>query len=443
MVELLSPAGDINSMYAAFAGGADAVYAGADEFSARAYSANFDTAGMVAAIDYAHILGKKLYLTLNILMKEKELERLNEFIEPFYRAGLDGCIVQDLGAAGILLKNFPRMEVHGSTQLSIANVYGARYCEKKGMTRVVTARELSLEEIKNIRKNSGIEIEVFIHGAMCYSYSGFCLFSSFLGGRSGNRGRCAGPCRQPYRTGKGREEYLLSMKDMCTLDILPGIIEAGVSSLKIEGRMKAPEYVYAVTSMYRKYIDRYYSGNYEGKGTDLSYVNQSDRNYTNQSEARLSYVNSSDLDTLVNLYSRGGLSHGYYEKHNGTDMVTYEKGAYKTDYADTFIPKPPKAGIRGECLLRAGEPALLSVSLGRKHITQQGGIVQVARSRAMSAKDVEDRLKKTGETEFEFLELKVNIEGDVFIPNGAINELKRETINKLKKELLSEYRRSL
>ncbi len=419
MAELLSPAGDINSMYAAFAGGADAVYAGADEFSARAYSANFDTEGMIKAIDYAHLLGKKLYLTFNILLKEKELERVHLFLEPFYRAGLDGCIVQDLGAVSLIRRDFPGMEVHGSTQLSVANVYGAKFCESQGMKRVVTARELSLKEIRNIRENTDIELEAFIHGAMCYSYSGYCLFSSFLGGRSGNRGRCAGPCRQPYRAGKAEERYLLSMKDMCTLDILPGILEAGVASLKIEGRMKAPEYVYGVTAIYRKYLDQYYR------------------------DPEKYYVNPKDLDKLVNLYSRGGLSHGYYEKHNGADMVTYEKGAYKTGYEKTVVPKPLKVRLSGECVLREGEPVVLKVISGKAGVTVTGDIVQRAKKTAMNPKDIEERLRKTGDTDFEFEELKVVTEGEIFIPNGALNALRRETLNKMKEELLSVYRRSL
>ena len=421
MVELLSPAGDLNSMYAAFAGGADAVYAGADEFSARAYSANFDTSGLVAAIDYAHLLGKRLYLTFNILLKENEIRRIHEFIEPFYKAGLDGCIVQDMGAVSILTRDFPNMEVHGSTQLSIANVYGAKYCERKGMKRVVTARELSLKEIGNIRENSEIELEVFIHGAMCYAYSGYCLFSSFLGGRSGNRGRCAGPCRQPYRTGngKGKEEYLLSMKDMCTLDILPQILRAGVSSLKIEGRMKAPDYVYGVTSIYRKYLDRFYSapGEY--------------------------YVNQNDLDRLVGLYSRGGLSHGYYEKHNGADMVTYEKGAYKTEYGEDKVPKPLKIKLSGECVLREGEPASLRVSRGEKEVTVRGETVQRARTRALEPHEIESRLRKSGDTEFEFETMRIVSDEDIFIPNGALNSLRREALKRIKEELLSDYRRTV
>lgn len=419
MVELLSPAGDLDSMYAAFAAGADAVYAGANEFSARAYSANFDAGGMTAAIDYAHLIGKKLYLTLNTLIKEDELKRIADFVSPFYKAGLDGCIVQDMGVVAILREKFPGMEIHGSTQLSIANKYGAEYCKSKGMTRVVTARELSLDEIKNIRDNVDIEIEAFIHGAMCYSYSGLCLFSSFLGGRSGNRGRCAGPCRQPYTAGGRKDKYLLSMKDMCTLDILPEIIGAGVGSLKIEGRMKAPEYVYAVTKIYRKYLDLYYkeSGEY--------------------------YVNREELNDLVNLYSRGGLSHGYYERHNGSEMITYEKGAYRTEFNEIKIPKAPVVSLKGHCDLSVGKPVRLTVRAGEKEISVDGDTVQRAVSRPLSKDEIAGRLNKTGDTHFKFDELSVEADGDVFLPVGAINALRRRALEYINEELLSEYRRAV
>ena len=260
-IEILSPAGSYESMKAAIAAGADAVYIGGSRFGARAYADNLTEEQLLEAIDYVHLHGRKIYLTVNTLLKEKELrESFYEYLRPYYERGLDAVIVQDIGVLQFVKEHFPDLPIHASTQMTITNALGARFLEEQGVERVVTARELQLEEIKNIREKTDVEIESFVHGALCYCYSGQCLYSSMLGGRSGNRGQCAQPCRLPYKVNGSKESsYVLSLKDICTLEYIPELVEAGIDSFKIEGRMKKPEYVALVTAMYRKYSVLYRS----------------------------------------------------------------------------------------------------------------------------------------------------------------------------------------
>ena len=288
-VELLAPAGDMACFKAAVNAGADAIYLGGEEYGARAYASNFTTEELCEAICYAHLFDVKVYLTVNTLVKERELSGLCDFIRPFYEVGLDGVIIQDFGVLQTLKSNFPGLELHGSTQMCVTGKYGAELLKEYGVSRVVPAREVSLDEMKEI-KATGIEVEAFIHGAMCYCYSGQCLFSSFLGGRSGNRGRCAGPCRLPYTAFGQKEIYPLSLKDMCTLPILHELLDADIDSFKIEGRMKNPYYVAGVTAIYRKYIDLYYETKQNGKKYK---------------------VDQKDLDMLRKLYVRTELETGY------------------------------------------------------------------------------------------------------------------------------------
>lgn len=305
MCELLAPAGSYESILAAVNAGADAVYAGGRLFGARAYADNPDEEQLIRGIEYCHLHGRKLYLTVNTLLKEHELESvLYSYLLPYYENGVDGLIVQDFGVMRFVRECFPGLPVHASTQMTVTGPEGARLLKEEGVTRVVVARELSLEEIRAVTEESGIEVEAFVHGAMCYSYSGRCLFSSLLGGRSGNRGRCAQPCRLPYRVGnvqsrQGETAFHFSMKDMCALDLLPELLDAGIASLKIEGRMKRPEYTAGVVSVYRKYMDRCGTSGKE--------------NYC---------VEDEDINILLDLYNRGGFSKGYYQVHNGRDMMS-------------------------------------------------------------------------------------------------------------------------
>lgn len=302
-VELLAPAGNYEAFLGALNAGADAVYLGGERFGARAYADNFDEEQILRALHVAHFYGKKIYLTVNTLLKERELAELSAYLSPFYEAGLDGVIVQDFGVFCHIREQFPGLPLHVSTQMAVTGARGAAFLKEQGAVRIVPARELSLDEIRDL-KETGVEVECFIHGAMCYCYSGQCLFSSILGGRSGNRGRCAQPCRLPYEMYDGAERFLmkgypLSLKDMCTLEYLPKLLSAGIDSFKIEGRMKRPEYAAGVTAIYRKYIDRYYR---EG--------------------AERYQVDSADMDRLRGLYIRSEIQTGYYERHNGKEMIT-------------------------------------------------------------------------------------------------------------------------
>lgn len=313
-VELLSPVGEWNSLVSAVQNGANAVYFGADEFNARMNSKNFNKEELKKAIEYAKLRNVKTNLTLNILIKNNEFSKAMELVEYAYTCGIDAIIVQDLGLAKEIIKTFPDLEVHSSTQMTVYNLEGAKKIQEMGFKRCVLARELSVEEIKHICKNVDIEIEVFIHGALCICYSGQCLMSSIIGGRSGNRGKCAGTCRLPYTLLNNKNEvdkgYLLSSKDVCTLDILPELIQAGVKSFKIEGRMKSPEYVGIVTSIYRKYID----------------LANSNKPYIVQEE---------DKEKLMQIFNRGGFSTGYLKGKLGKEMM-YK---YKPNHMGIYIGK--------------------------------------------------------------------------------------------------------
>ena len=305
--EILAPAGTVEAMRAAVNAGCDAVYLGGTLFGARAYAGNFDEPALLQTLDFCHLFGVKVYMTVNTLLKESEISGLRSFMDPYYRAGLDGVIVQDAGVIRVLRDSFPDLPLHGSTQMSICSVYGAQFLKDQGLKRVVPARELTLEEILAIRSQVDIEIETFVHGAMCYAYSGKCLFSSFLGGRSGNRGRCAQPCRQCYDMPAEKLQpagpYRMSMKDMCTLGILPQLIDAGIHSFKIEGRMKNPSYVAATVNAYRVARDRYLSLKQRGSSwQDLP------------EDCRKNYLSlAEDLTAeMQDIYNRGGFHTGYY-----------------------------------------------------------------------------------------------------------------------------------
>lgn len=313
--ELLAPCGDWDSLTAAVENGADAVYMGGKLFSARQFASNFDKDGIREAALYAHARNVNLYLTMNTLVSDGEMKKALEFLEQAYVAGIDGIIVQDIGFAGLIKKTFPDLPMHASTQMTIYNLEGIRILENLGFKRAVLARELSLDEISHISGNSDLEIEVFVHGALCVSYSGQCLMSSIIGGRSGNRGKCAQPCRLPYRVigkdtdGKEHEtknkSYIMSPKDLCAVNLLNAITASGVKSLKIEGRMKSAEYVATVVRIYRKYLDRIE----EGTG-----INKRD-----------SEIEERDLKELTQIFNRGGFSEGYLNGKTGRDMISYEK----------------------------------------------------------------------------------------------------------------------
>lgn len=438
--ELLSPAGSYEGLRAALAAGADAVYIGGEMFGARAYADNPVRDELLEAIDYTHLHGKKIYLTVNTLLKNRELEgQLYDYLAPYYEQGLDAVIVQDFGVLSFVRKEFPGMEIHASTQMAVTGPEGVGILKEAGVSRVVPARELSLEEISRIHRETGMELETFIHGALCYCYSGMCLFSSMLGGRSGNRGRCAQPCRLPYgvfeegrKSGRKGETYPLSPKDMCTIELLPDILEAGVYSLKIEGRMKKPEYTAGVTRIYRKYLDMY-EDNPQGY--------QADRD---------------DMQELMELYQRDGFSEGYYRHHNGAGMIAIqnqkeqenrEKGIRKRNeelfsrLKSQYIDKKLKEKVYGNVILFCGSPAILDMEYGDIHIQVMGDTVQEAKNQPLSAQRVKEQMEKTGNTPFVFGELDIQTDELGFLPMQSLNTLRREGLNRLREACLLPYRR--
>ncbi len=320
--EILAPAGTPAALSAAIRAGADAVYLGGSLFSARAFAGNFNQEELLKAIEDCHLFDVKLYMTVNTLMKEKEMSGLVSYMKPFYQAGLDGVIVQDVGCAKVLQDAFPDLSLHASTQMSISSAYGAALLKAQGFKRVVPARELSLAEIREIKEESRIEIETFVHGAMCFSYSGKCLLSSFAGGRSGNRGRCAQPCRKCYDLpDTGIREYAMSMKDVCTLRILPDLIDAGIDSFKIEGRMKNPVYVAATVDAYKKARD-YYLAAVENSSFDRNEAAAENSSFDRKKYE--DFIRPLEKE-LADIYNRGGFSEGYYFMEKGPEMVANER----------------------------------------------------------------------------------------------------------------------
>ena len=491
-IEILAPAGSYESLKAAIAAGADAVYVGGSRFGARAYAENFQEEQLLEAIDYVHLHGKKIYLTINTLVKNKELQNeLYAYLLPYYKQGIDAVIVQDIGVLKFIKEKFSDLPIHASTQMTITNRLGAEFLEKLGVERVVTAREMQLHEIKEIAENTNLEIESFVHGALCYCYSGQCLFSSLIGGRSGNRGQCAQPCRLPYKINNKENQFILSLKDICTLENIPELIKAGICSFKIEGRMKKPEYVALVTSMYRKYVDLYLE-----KKTSFS-------------------VDKIDREMLMDLYNRGGFHEGYYHTKNGRDMLSIERPNHagvpalkiitqngknitattlvhihrgdiielpngnnytfgndipagqnvsiylqqKTylpkglilnrtkneqllrEINETIIQKRPKVKVKGMLHLHVGQPVKLSLSYGDIQVEVEGETIQEAINQPLTKERVKKQLQKTGNTNFEFVEILIDIKGNVFIPMQNLNELRRTGLEKLQDQILANYRR--
>ena len=426
--ELLAPAGSLEICKAVIDAGADAVYLGGDKFGARAYAKNFTRENLLEALDYAHLYGRKIFLTVNTLLKNREIGReLYDYLEPFYRYGLDAIIVQDYGVFQFVRKNFPDLPIHASTQMSVADAAGAAFLKAQGAARIVTARELSLEEIHKIYTETGVEIESFIHGALCYSYSGQCLMSSMLGGRSGNRGRCAQPCRLAYQVldeqGRGlreKENYPLSPKDLCTLSLLPKLCASGIYSFKIEGRMKQLSYAAGVTEIYRKYLDLY-----------------------EKNPAAWS-VEERDLEDLLQLGNRSGFTKGYYEVRNGRAMMTLKDSSHSSGQAkDVYQPgEAKKLSVCGHAVLKKGQPALLTLRCQDMEHTETADIVQEAQNRPLLFGDVQERLKKTGDTPFVFTKLKVDMDEDIFLPVKTLNELRRKGLACLKQKLLESKKRN-
>lgn len=496
-IEVLAPAGSMECLKAAFLNGADAVYLGGDMFGARAYAGNFNKQELCEAIDYAHLFRKKVFLTINTLVKEEEMVDLIEFLKPYYEQGLDAVIVQDFGVLKTVRKYFPDLEIHGSTQMTITGVYGARMIQKLGAKRVVPARELSLEEIKEIKDQTGLDMECFVHGALCYCYSGQCLMSSMLGGRSGNRGRCAGTCRLPFELkdcAYGKNPYPLSLKDLCTIGQLPEILDHGVDSLKIEGRMKGPRYVGEVTRIYRKYVDLYL--------TKKPYR-----------------VEEEDQKILLELFNRGGFTNGYYKQYHGKSMMSMNRPNHQgilagvieeiqkrsllftakeeihrgdvlevpissfekieltspknwkknsrvelngqkmkklkkgmeilrtkntrlTEDIDQRQKEKYKENLKGKITLHTKECAKLWINDGEFSVEVEGPFIEQAKNQGAVEDQIRKQLLKTGETHYDFGHLQVDMDQNIFVPVSVLKNLRRDAFAALDRKKIELHRRT-
>ena len=479
-IEVLAPAGSMECLKAAILNGADAVYLGGEMFGARAYAGNFNKEELLEAIDYVHLYGKRLFLTVNTLMKEEELPLLPGFLKQFYEQGLDAVIVQDLGAVSVIREHFPDLEIHASTQMTITGVYGARLAKKMGAKRVVPARELSLEEIKEIK-----------------DYSGQCFMSSMLGGRSGNRGRCAGTCRLPFYLDGAKNTknaYPLSLKDLCTIEHLPEILDHGVDSLKIEGRMKGPRYVGEVTRIYRKYVDLYLS----------------DKPYK---------VEDEDMKILMEVFNRGGFTGGYYKEYHGKDMMSMKRPDHQglfvgkisklmkgkisftaredihkgdvlqirispeekveltspSDFRsgskvvlngqkmkklhegmeikrtlnhpmieriDEGLKQKKKENLKGKIIIQKDQCAKLILKAGDDFVEVSGPVIEEAQKNGATMQDVEKLLKKTGQTHYQFETLEVELGENLFVPGSVLKKLRKEAFAQMDQAKILKYRRN-
>lgn len=424
-IEILAPAGSWDSLMAGISAGADAVYIGGSRFGARAYADNLDEEQMMRAIDYVHLHGRKIYMTVNTLLKEKELSELYDYLCPYYRQGLDAVIVQDMGVMRYIREVFPELAIHVSTQATVTNTHGAEFFRELGAVRIVPARELSLAEIREMKERTGLEIECFVHGALCYCYSGQCLLSSMIGGRSGNRGQCAQPCRLPYRvSGKGPAADVMSLKDLCTIDLIPELVDAGIDSFKIEGRMKQPDYVYTVTGMYRKYTDLYLEHGKEGY-----------------------QVSEEDRRKLTDSYRRRGYCEGYYKRQNGREMISLKRPDAEREVLKESVDYKIQEKINGKLRLSEGECAKLSLGLqrGADIISAEvyGDVVQTAMKQPLEIERIEKQMRKTGNTEFVFDVIETELRGSVFLTMQSLNELRREGIAQLEQAIQEHYRREI
>lgn len=407
-MELLAPAGSMEALRAAVCNGADAVYLGADTFNARMNARNFSAADLQEAVVYCHVRGVKVHLTLNTLVLDREMPRAAELIRLAASCGVDAFIVQDLGVVSLCRQLAPDVPIHASTQMSIHSLEGVLEAAALGCSRVVLARELPAEEIAHICKKSPVEIEVFVHGALCMCYSGQCYLSSVIGRRSGNRGQCAQPCRLPY--GYGRFEstrYPLSLKDNCLAGELDELRRMGVASIKIEGRMKRPEYVAIVTRAYRTVLNG-------GK------------------------LMPSDLQELETAFSRQGFTDGYFRGQTGSDM--FGRRQEGEDTADLFASaratyeqgEPQRIGVRFYAMIRRGEPAQLAVEDPDGNLCRtRGPVPEQAVYRSLTPQDLEQQLKKTGGTPYLCTAVRSSLDPDLMLPASAINAMRRDVIAEL------------
>ena len=497
-IELLAPAGNIDSLKAAVQAGCDAVYLGGKSFGARAFSKNFSNNELVEAINYAHLYGVKVYVTCNTLVFDEEVPSFLKYVEFLHKNNVDAILIQDLGMLDLVRKTYPNLEVHSSTQMHIHNLDGTKLMESLGVKRVVLARETSFKEIKNIKNNSNVELEVFVHGALCVSYSGRCLMSYFNGGRSGNRGECAGSCRLKYDViddGKivNEDKYPLSLKDLNSLERVGELIDIGVSSLKIEGRMKSPAYVYLVVSLYRKAIDSYYN---EGKVKidkqllhDLKVI--FNREYT---RGFLFSENNNDIVNAKNSNHQGVLVGNVIKSKNNNVFVKLEdsveigdalrlvsktedaiilnnfyinkklvKKANKGDIisfnthsnidVNSLVLKtssksiidnvnyiidtnPRKVPLTVTINAHVNDKLTISATDGKNSVKLSSIVLDKSINRPTTQEELEEKINKLNDTIYKISSLKINIDENVFVPLKVFNDLRREVIENLNSKRL-------
>jgi len=414
--ELLAPAGSMEALKHAVLSGADAIYLGGSLFNARASAVNFNDDQLKTAVDYCHLRKVKVYVTVNILISDREFDQLDTFIRKINEIGVDAVIVQDIGVAMYIKKIAPDLRLHASTQMTVYDVEGAKFLKNLGFERVVLARELSSEKIREISQNAGIETEIFIHGAMCLCYSGQCLMSGIIGGRSGNRGKCAQPCRLQYRV-ENKKGFLLSLKDMCLIKHLKEIESYGVTSLKIEGRMKGPEYVGTVVSIYRKYLN-----------------NEAD-------------VSKEDYGRLEKVFYRGGFSDGYFMNKKGSDMFCHTKpdNPYLRQEASyTLSENYKKTNIYMYFNGQVGESIKLTAvdEYGNTAEYVSQNVLELAKNSSATPDKIKENLSKLGDTVFNAENIEINIDENVFIPSSEINKARRDVTAKLEELIINSYKRT-
>ncbi len=421
-VELLAPAGNFECMIAAVQSGADAVYLAGTKFGARSFADNFDGAELERAVDYCHIRGVKVYVTVNTLVLDDETDELCEYLKFLSQIGVNAIIVQDLGVLELARRFVPNLPVHASTQMTISNSRGVNILKKYGVKRVVLARELSVDEIEEISKNTDSELEVFAHGALCMCYSGQCLLSSIIGSRSGNRGKCAQPCRLPYSINQEKKKaFFLSLKDLSSLKYLEKLKAAGVTSLKIEGRMKGPLYVAAVVGVYRKYIDNPQK------------------------------ISDEDIKLLDAIFNRGGLTDGYLTGKTGKEMFALDKpdNPYRKNNSDierfltsTINGENKKIKIAGEIVISEHSKPVMKISYDNVNIEYEHNLLpERAVKTELDVSTVMTQMRKTGGTPYEFENLDIEVEDGLFLSAGELNKIRRNALEKFENSLINSFKR--
>ena len=482
-MKIVAPAGNMERFYSAISATADEIYLGLKGFGARRNAENFTVEELKKAIDYAHLRGSRIFLTLNTIMTNREIELLYPTLKDLYNYGLDAIIVQDIGYAEYLHKNFPSIEIHGSTQMTVANYYEINYLKELGFKRIVLPRELSFEEIKEIRKYTDMELEVFVSGSLCISFSGNCYMSSFIGGRSGNRGMCAQPCRKEYKTSCGEKSYFLSPKDqLYGIDEIKKLQEIGVESIKVEGRMKDVSYVYETVSYFRNLINgidkEENTHKLFNRGYSKGYFYDNDKNIMNRDYSynmgeKIGEVVGKSIKLDEDIVSGDGITFvskdyknlgGTYinkiayknEKLilNSPDGTKYIFRNYNKRLNDEISKKlksiDKKLEINFDFIAKLNEKLILKTYLKDKNGNRilnleeiSETLTQKAQKRAISEEDIKEKLLEIGDSEFTVKDIKVNIDENIFIPLSELKNLKRNTVEKFREKILSYFRRDL